>query len=44
MHRGSITEGGTVENKFEEINNDANQTMGFATGEFGLGVLAPGLV
>ncbi|GMH55195.1 hypothetical protein TL16_g01843, partial [Triparma laevis f. inornata] len=44
VHRGSITEGGTVENKFEEINNDANQTMGFATGEFGLGVLAPGLV
>ncbi|GMH61064.1 hypothetical protein TrST_g372 [Triparma strigata] len=44
VNRGSITEAGTVENEFEEINNDANQTMGFATGEFGLGVLAPGLV
>ena len=41
--RGSIS-GPAYDDDNDEIHNNADQAVGFATGEFGLGVLAPGLV
>ena len=42
--RSSIAGPGYDDDDDDEIHNNADQTVGFATGEFGLGVLAPGLV